>query len=580
MELHEISLEFALDVAANPEAYTEQLREKGASPDEIRGVVELCLDRVKLDREIREELNRPQPEIDPEVIPYHLRTLDEFPDGAGTRRDGVRAVIYGIIGVGCCLSVAVMPPRFGISRLMLLTAALVSSGNSLVLSKKYEKYEEAVAPYQWAKEQRRERSAQIILANEFGELDAPLEIPDQPPSGIPPQPSLPQPEIPDQPTPSPNPSEIPPQPPRLPQEAAFGRPLPQAQNPTQARDYPELSDVWLGAGVGHTIIAGEESSGKACTALALVEAITQADTSAPGVEVFAYDPTEGGEHNTHGVWTRAGVPSTSDSFEMLDLVESLAEYLDDRPLRNNREAFAAQPRFVLIIDELSTCLLALDKDEEKRFTDAIRRLFTAGGKRKVTLFFLNQDLSIGSTSGMFSQAQRSNFRVICLNKQIDAALSANALRIQIERARNLGPYLHDNKGKYQSVVIVSDQGAYTAAPAKHPTHHGVSLKAGGASETPAPSRWINPPNLAPPSLWLPPAIAGHYQFFYEWQEQGGGDPVATREEEPEDPRLTQFRLATQQQIAAGMSQEDIMESWGDLPQDQKSALWECCTQVQ
>jgi hypothetical protein len=359
---------------------------------------------------------------------------------------------------------------------------------------------------------------------------------------------------------------------------------PSQPKPLSGDDTPDIVTAWLNSGIKPTMIAGGQGSGKAATAIAIATALSHRDG---GVEIVAYDNSEGGSGDAHSIWTRTGVPSTADPYEILDFLVALCDNLKNRPQRNDRQRYDQHPWLIVIIDELSTCANAYDSDEQKLFMSCLRVLMTQGAKRKVVLFLLNQSFAVGNGSGTFNKGDRSNFTLIALNQQVGAVVAGNALGVKVNQGEGFAQWTQQNRGCYIASLITDFGAGLTALPCQHFTHHGVQISTTGTQ--PKPSRLAEPPVLSPPPVWLPTGIAGHYNFFYNsGNPEVFGEPVGAREveqveadvETPPDstdsvrPEFRELRSLAIQALREGETKEDIKASWSNLTEGQRNTLWD------
>jgi hypothetical protein len=597
----------ALAILADPEASYRRLKETGADETAIREVFATAQATQELYKEAERRLQqREAAEIEAyNQLPSWLQDFQALPE-RGSQKDGMYSWFLALAAVSCVVVGAAIP-RTNPVRPVILGIGVMYGALGVIKADDFSSWEERTAPALEAQNTLRTIAYESQLADLIGvdveqgggvagEVDAvsqqealpatrqgeelPRNLTEEgltlfPADEVNPTATLPSPQ-PTQPrgyAPPPSPSFA-------------------ATKATTASFVPFVEDLFLQSSVKPTLIVGGQGSGKACTAISIVTALGKANPK--GVQVLAYDNSEGGHNDQYSIWTRTGVPSLSCPFEFADLVTSVVDNLKRRPQRNNRDEYESHPWLVLIIDELSTATDSYDKDELEAVKKAIKTLFTQGAKRKVVLLFLNQNPSIGGAAGIFSKSDRSNFTIVALNEQVANCVEQNGLGLKVSKDRSFGRYLRDNTGKYQAAFISSVAGELTALPASHSTHHGVAISTNPDIQA-KPSKWAEAPNLAAPPDWLPTSVKPHYDFFYaNGKPETFGEPVASRTEQVELPKdsdddvnlgdgvslkkeaYSAIRADTLTRLEGGESPDSIMESWGvDLTSAR--ILWEAIT---
>jgi len=241
------------------------------------------------------------------------------------------------------------------------------------------------------------------------------------------------------------------------------------------RNLPTIADK-IGREFKPMIVCGGQGSGKATTTAAILAHYA----GSIGCVAFVLDVSEGGQPDS--TWARAGIPSTDNVRNFIDLMEAVELNLGKRKHRTDPN-FSEQPPIVFIVDELQTVALSLsaktqngeDKYTREGFINLVRVWHTRGAKYGCYLFACNQSDQIqnmkAGTLQIFNGGHLSDFHVIRLN---------DVLRDRIARepgliGDSLPEYLERNQGKYIASFQTTIAGSKVIQPIAHPSHHGQVL---------------------------------------------------------------------------------------------------------
>ncbi|NJN61505.1 MAG: hypothetical protein HC795_08240 [Coleofasciculaceae cyanobacterium RL_1_1] len=213
-----------------------------------------------------------------------------------------------------------------------------------------------------------------------------------------------------------------------------------------------------------------------------------------GVVPLVYDNSEA--HKPDGTWALNGIPATNNPYVMLDLLKSVSQKLDSRPIVTDDNIKTYVP-IVIAIDELMTCLLKLPETKRQEFVEQLTYLYTRGAKAHVYLIVMNHSLQV--------QNMKSGETAILNGGLIDTlflqiALGTGAMNkfVKDRGTAIASPDLEKYKAAYASEYVAAAFIDGKLEPMRHATHHGVPRSSRKPSDVPE-------VRIAPPPDWFPAA---------------------------------------------------------------------------
>lgn len=567
----QLTQELAEQILDHPKPVIDELASQGFDEKEITGYLRYCRDVAAGPP--------PSPSETYDQLPDHLRDFNSGTDFTNDRLGRVRAGVSLMIGILSVGAAAFWPVRTAPVRTPLGMFGVFWSWVGYGQELKYKRWRR----YADAREISRETLADMIQQATLEELMGPPPLPTGMPQPL--QQELPH-----------SGAMVDPQPLQqgLPHSGAMVdysegdiEELDQilgggstAIVPTQiVGDYPNLKEV---LSVGHKLITGGESSGKATTAITMLSEVF--DTGY-GVIPFCYDPSEGGEMDSRGrvrdstSWMMGGIPSTSDVWEFADFLDCLYSNLDKRKFRND-PGYDQQPPIVVMIDEIITSLEPIAFEDKKRYKEIcyqIQTLATRGTKVGVFIILTGQSVQIQNLKSILNTGIISNLEVIALNAQITQRVDD----LKINRAdlpADYHRYMKDKQGKFKAAVFKETDGVITPVLINHPTHDGAT-----PAPRVAPTRPIPKPNLAPLPHWVSGPMRTHYEFFSKLQTgeveiEGDGSQVRSNLEPGPEFSEQEAKLiqATASDLARGLTKDHILATWinsGRMTKEDATHIW-------
>lgn len=248
------------------------------------------------------------------------------------------------------------------------------------------------------------------------------------------------------------------------------------------------------------LITGNQRAGKGT--IGVEAARIYGGRSELGAVIIGFDPSEGGrETSTFG---RAGIPSFSDPYLVLELMEAIEANKHSRPLTNEAQA-KNTPRIVLAIDELGTCIDALNKESRTRFGELFKHTYQNWLKFGIVPILLGhspqiQNLECGGIQLLNGGHAHTAFTNILVCDVIEKFAKDNG-----GMTDDLASYLQAYEGQFTSTYFKKGK----LHPMKHASHHG---KTWSDSVPPHDKSKVR---LAPCPDWFPHAIRQLYVPYYE-----------------------------------------------------------------
>lgn len=531
----------AREILKNPETVIASLQESGYQQDEIIAFLRLCND-------VAAEPGEQNQQQIYDKTPDHLKSFKDGTDTNGDKRGRGIATICLTFGATMLIAVGFVLPKQSTSRLIGVGLSFLSGATGLAAESRYGKWKR----YADIREESRIALAQLIQQAELESLMLP-------PSGSSP--------VPVESSPAPVGSS----------DVTYGeiegdgldgiiggREFDGGRRAIAESRYPEMSEI---ATLGHKLITGGESSGKATSA---ITALSEVYDQGFGVVPFCYDPSEGGEHQTHSSWSRSGVPSTSDMWEFVEVLQNVSQNLGNRKLRNDPD-YGAQPPIVILIDEIITSLERLkfeDSDTYKEVCLAIQEIVTRGTKVGVFLIIMGQSVQIQNLKSILNTGLISNLEVLALNRQIGQRVRDARIRDE-DLPHNYHRYFQDKSGQYMAAIFKITDGIMAPTMIEHPTHSGEKPR-----PSCPPTRPIPVPRLAPIPHWFGGAARNHYEFFSKLQT--GEMEMQIEDTTDLNDKELKLKRATEADIQRGKTRSDIISSWiscGDMSDTEAEQLW-------
>ena len=248
------------------------------------------------------------------------------------------------------------------------------------------------------------------------------------------------------------------------------------------------------------LITGNQRAGKGTSA---VEAARiYGGNSDQGAVIIGFDPSEGGRENS--TFGRAGIPSFKDASLVLGLMEAIEANKHTRPLTSEASA-ASTPRIILMIDELQTCITALDKESRERFGELFKHTYQNWLKFGIAPILLGhspqiQNLESGGVQLLNGGHAHTAFTNILVCDVIEKFAKDNG-----GATPDLANYLAAYEGQFTAAYFKKGK----LHGLKHPSHHG---KTWSDSVPPHDKSKVR---LAPCPSWFPHAIREIYAPYYD-----------------------------------------------------------------
>lgn len=228
--------------------------------------------------------------------------------------------------------------------------------------------------------------------------------------------------------------------------------------------------------------------------------------SKAGIIPIVFDPSEGGQAKS--TWDRAGIPSFSDPYLALELLEAVANNAASRPISDR-----SLPPIMLGFDELTTCLNSLDKDSRERFGELWKHTHTDWLKRRIFPVIMShsrqiQNMNSGGEQLLNGGLADTAFGSILIDTEIQKFLKDRG--DSLKTGGDIAAYLR----AYEGCFTASFFKAGKLTPIKHPSHHGLHL---GNAVAPVDAVEIK---IAPCPSWFPHAIRELYAPYYDRAKAG------------------------------------------------------------